>query len=316
VRTPRLSLFLFTLTLFLIYPASTPHGASTPATFAVATWNVHTGRGAVMSPSGAPFDMSTADCTDPARPKNAWGTGFFQEVLNADVAQDPAMVALGVQEAWGTCASVANIKAVLQWKAASPERGGIGLIARYGIIGPWDTWQIAIRNVAGATEDRWVVGGNVCVDPDCIRTVYMWTTHLQATTDEEWPQHVGRVLDVLSNQPLPHLFMGDINAWQNDQWSPRTNCGSSTAKMAEAITAIIRADYRDAWAATQRGEGWTATVDRPGCGAMRNGGAYKRVDYIWTRGLQPLSTTRIGVADPGAAAASDHVGVKAVIFAP
>jgi hypothetical protein len=86
--------------------------------------------------------------------------------------------------------------------------------------------------------------------------------------------------------------------------------------MAEAITNIIRADYHDAWAATQRGEGWTATVSRQGCGRDRNGGAYKRIDYIWARGLQALSTTRIGVVDPGAPAPSDHYGVKAVFFAP
>jgi hypothetical protein len=306
-------LFLLTPALFQIWADVPQPGvrATSPATFSVATWNVRSGMGSVPSGVVASFDMNTANCMDPLRPRNAWGMGFVQEHLELAVRQDARMVALGVQEGWGSCGNLRNIAATLQWPAVSPERGGVGMIARYGIIGPWDLWQIEFRNVAGAAEDRWIVGGNICIDRDCIRTVYMWTTHLSANIDEEWPQHVGRVLDWLASKPLPHLFMGDLNIWRIDEWSPATNCGNPTPAMATALSAIDRAGYRDAWAATQLGEGWTAMLSRPGCGAARDGGAYKRVDYIWSKGLQALSTIRVGLVQPGTPAPSDHFGVKA-----
>jgi hypothetical protein len=109
--------------------------------------------------------------------------------------------------------------------------------------------------------------------------------------------------------------MGDLNIWENNQWSPATNCGRPTQNMAAGLAAIARAGYRDAWLATQTGEGWTAALSRPGCGPARNGGAYKRVDYIWSKGLDAIRTTRIGVVADGTPAPSDHFGVKAEFYA-
>jgi endonuclease/exonuclease/phosphatase family metal-dependent hydrolase len=304
VLLPAAVIFLFWLSSFQI--------GRSQETFAVATWNIRSGYGAHSTPSGQPFAANTANCTDAALPRNAWGVGLVQQFLEADVRQDLQVVALGLQEAWGACGNVRNVAALLQWGTVSPERGGIGLIARHGILGPWETWQVEFRNVAGAPEDRWIVGGNVCIAVDCTRTVYMWTTHLAATIDAAWPMHVGKVLDWIERKPLPHLFMGDLNIWQNDQWSPQTNCGRATPPMAEALTRIILAGYVDAWAATQTNEGWTATLARSGCGPGRNGGAYKRIDYIWSKGLATLATARIGVVPGGAPAPSDHVGVKAL----
>jgi endonuclease/exonuclease/phosphatase family metal-dependent hydrolase len=310
LRSPHV--FIPAATIFLFWLLSFQIGRSEQTTFAVATWNIRGGHGAATAQPGEPFAANTANCTDATRPRNAWGLEFTQQFIETDIRQDPQVVALGLQEAWGTCGNLRNVAALLQWSTVSPEHGGVGLIARHGIVGPWDILQVEFRNVAGAPEDRWIVGGNVCVAVDCVRTVYMWTTHLAATIDAEWPQHVGRVLDWIERKPLPHLFMGDLNIWQNDQWSPATNCGRATPPMADALARIVLAGYIDAWAATQTGEGWTATIVRGECGPARNGGAYKRIDYIWSKGLDVLATTRIGVVPSGTPAPSDHLGVKAL----
>jgi hypothetical protein len=297
--------------VFLFWPiGGLPVEQDESVRFAVATWNVRSGYGAAAAEPGMPFDMNTSNCTDPLRPRNAWGIGFPQQFLEAEIRNDPRVVALALQEAWGSCGNARNIGNLLQWPATSPERAGVALIARYGIVGPWDMWQLEIKNV-GAAEDRWVIGGNVCVTPDCTSTAYMWSTHLAPLTDTEWPQHVDRLLDFLARKPLPHLFMGDLNIWQNDQWSPATSCGNPTGPMAEALDHIVRRGYVDAWGATQQGEGWTATVPRSGCGVDRAAGPYKRIDYIWSKGLQPVTTMRVGVVAPGAPSPSDHFGVKA-----
>jgi endonuclease/exonuclease/phosphatase family metal-dependent hydrolase len=232
-----------------------------------------------------------------------------QRVLEAEIRDDPDAVALGVQEAWGSCGNVRNIATLLGW-TASPERGGVGLITRFGIVGSWDLRQIEFRS-AGAPEDRWIVGANVCTAPDCVETVYMWSTHLAATSDDQWVAHVGKLLDWLQRRPTPHLFVGDLNIWENDGWSPQTNCGLATPAMSAALASIRLAGYGDAWAATQATPGWTATLSRPRCGPDGNGGAYKRVDYIWLKGLDALWTARFGIVPSGTDAPSDHYGVKA-----
>lgn len=308
--------FTLALVLFLFWLSSFHAGHTQSMVFAVATWNIRGGYGAAPARPDQPFDMNTANCTNPLAPRNAWGVGFVQPFLESDAQEDPQLVALGLQEAWGACGNLRNVAALLRWTTVSPERGGVGLIARYGIVGPWDMWQIEFKPVAGAPEDRWLIGGNVCVAPDCVRTVYMWTTHLSATLDAEWPRHVGKVLDWIERKPVPHLFMGDLNIWQNDDASPPTFCGRPTAPMADALARIAGAGYVDAWAATQPGEGWTATLLRPGCGPDRNGGAYKRIDYIWSKGLNAIATTRLGLVPDGGPAPSDHFGVKALFEVP
>jgi exonuclease III len=234
---------------------------------------------------------------------------MMQRVLESEIRDTADVVALGVQEAWGSCGNVRNIAALLGW-TASPERSGVGLITRYGIVGEWDLRQIEFRS-AGAPEDRWIVGANVCTAPDCVDAVYMWTMHLAATTDDQWMAHVGKVLDWLRRRPTPHLFLGDLNIWENDAWSPQTNCGRATLPMSAALASIRLAGYIDAWAATQSTPGWTATLSRTGCGPDGDGGAYKRIDYVWLKGLDALSTKRFGIVPGGTDAPSDHYGVKA-----
>lgn len=282
--------------------------------FSVATWNLRGGHGVTLPGGPAPFDMNSANCDDPLRPRNAWGLGLPQRVLDDAIAADPSVIALGVQEAWGACGNVRNVAARLGWTARSPERGGVGLIARHGIVGTWEAWQIEFRGVAGAPEDRWIVGANVCVTVDCTATVYVWVTHLSATIDEEWPGHAGKVIDWLSRRNEPHVLAGDFNIWQNDRWSPATNCGRATPPMAVALARLAAAGYTDAWTVARSGEGWTSTVGRTGCGADAAGSAYKRVDYVWSKGLEVAAAARFGMVPGGDPAPSDHLGVKATFY--
>jgi endonuclease/exonuclease/phosphatase family metal-dependent hydrolase len=277
----------------------------------VATWNIRSGHGVSGLLGNAPFDMNTKNCADASLPRNSWGVGFTQRFLQSEVGSDAEVVALGLQEAWGACGNVRNIAALLGWKAYTPERNGVGMIARHGIAGAWDHVRIDTKGIDGAKEDRWLVGGRICLVADCGQTMYMWTTHLAPATETGWPAHVGRMLAWLADKPRPHLFMGDLNLWQNDRWSPRTRCGDPTPSMGPALEKIVHAGYIDAWAATQQGPGWTGMTSRRGCGTDRNGGVYKRIDYIWSIGVRPIATTRLGIVPPGAPAPSDHLGLKA-----
>jgi endonuclease/exonuclease/phosphatase family metal-dependent hydrolase len=49
---------------------------------------------------------------------------------------------------------------------------------------------------------------------------------------------------------------------------------------------------------------------RNGCGTP-NGNLFKRIDYVYTKGLTAVSTTRIARAAPGGDAPSDHVALIA-----
>jgi endonuclease/exonuclease/phosphatase family metal-dependent hydrolase len=56
-------------------------------------------------------------------------------------------------------------------------------------------------------------------------------------------------------------------------------------------------------------------ASRPGCGQPR-GNLFKRIDYVFTKGLDVVSTTRFARPEPGADAPSDHAGVTAEIAWP
>jgi hypothetical protein len=102
----------------------------------VAYWNVRSGKGvSALAGYAAPF-VDTTNCTDATQPLNAWGAGAMQAELTKALG-DPAVVALGVSESWSNvCASPANIRQALGWKANTGEQNGVALIARFGFAGP------------------------------------------------------------------------------------------------------------------------------------------------------------------------------------
>lgn len=254
------------------------------------------------------FDHTTLNCTDSARPMNAWGVGLPQQELRK-IAVDGSVVALAVQEAWN-CGSPKQINQVLGFKTITREQQGVALAARYGFHGEPIYFRIDVPN------DRWMIGGDVCLDASCRRTVTMFSTHFGGKGDADNPIQAQAALDFLGRQHLPHLFMGDLNLQQVDRWNPRTKCTADDAPgNLDALGRIARAGYVDAWRATEAGEGWTGMASRHGCG-LPEGNLYKRIDYVFLRGLTPVSTVRFARAEPGADAPSDHAGLMAEVAIP
>src|SRR4051794_33006855 len=109
--------------------------ASDAQTFKIAQYNVQSGKG-IDELSGHTSSFARSDnCNmagdDLTQPLNAWGTGFFQQHGLGPIKNDPAVVALTVQEAWH-CASPERIRSELGWAAKSAEFNGTAIIARYG----------------------------------------------------------------------------------------------------------------------------------------------------------------------------------------
>ena len=296
--------------------AARPYAAPPGPRVTVATWNVRGGSGIGGWVGTAPFRSTTGNCTDRSAPLNAWGAGFIQPFITRDIAADPSVVAFATQEGWG-CARSSQMASLLTGWKASPERAGVNLFARHGIVGAWQEFQIEKKGVAGMREDRFLIGAEVCLTADCRRTAHIWSTHLAPADDAHWPVHVQKVLDYLATKPQPSILMGDLNLWKWDQWSPRVTCGAATAPMAKAYDLITRAGYVDAWATTETGPGWTGMTSRRAprgntyCGKDESGTPYKRIDYVFVKGMAPADTELFGFTGAGTPHPSDHLGVKA-----
>ena len=166
-------------------------------------------------------------------------------------------------------------------------------------------WCSRLSSIVAAIDD-WIVGGAVCLDAACSASVPMFSTHWTPAGNAFGPV-AQRTLDVLSGQPSPHVLLGDLNVYRIDPWNPEVPCtGADVGGRVEAIQRMDAAGYVDAWKTTQSGEGWTGMATRNGCG-VPNGNLFKRIDYVYTRNLRAVATTRLARAAPGADAASDHV---------
>lgn len=293
------------ISLFMAMPeAQVAPAVERVPTFKVATWNIRSGMG-IHGLGARGFDHRTLNCTDPSQPVNAWGIRIPQRYLES-IKADPAIVALAVQEAWN-CAKPRNVNAVLGFKTITREQQGVALAARYGFRGEPIYFRI------DETSDRWLIGGAVCLDAGCTRSVTMFSTHFGGRSDADNPVQARTALAFLAEQSAPHLFMGDLNLQQINRWNPKVRCTADNAPgNLEALTLIARAGYIDAWKATEDGEGWTGMASRPGCGSPE-GNLYKRIDYVFLRGLRPVATARFARVAPGADAPSDHAGLIAEV---
>jgi hypothetical protein len=267
--------------------------------FKVATWNIRSGMG-IRGFSTTSWSSDTLNCTDRSKPLNAWGIGLTQQELEK-IRDDQSIVAFATQEAWN-CGNPANINSVLGFKTMSGERNGTALAARYGFAsGPTYTKIMA---------DDWLVGGAVCLDAGCSDTMPVFSAHWSVPEDA-FGAAAQRTIEILGGQPVPHILLGDLNVYRVDAWNPSVPCtGPDVAGRVQAIMNMEAAGYADAWKTTQSGEGWTGMSTRNGCG-VPNGNLFKRIDYVYTKGLTAVSTTRIGRAAPGADAPSDHVALIA-----
>lgn len=283
---------------------ATAMAAGSSAPFKVATWNIRSGMG-IRGFATTHWASDTLNCTDRSKPLNAWGIGLPQAELSR-IREDASIVAVSLQEAWN-CGNPSNVNGVLGFASISEERNGTALAARYGFAsGPTYT------KVSG---NDWIVGATVCLDPACTSSVPMFAAHW-TVPNAEFPTVAARTLEVLAAQPSPHVLFGDLNVYRVDTWNPDVPCtGADVSGRVQAIERLEAAGYVDAWKATQGGEGWTGMASRNGCG-LPNGNLFKRIDYVYAKGLRPLSTTRIGRAAPGEDSPSDHVAVVAELALP
>src|ERR1044072_1434028 len=152
------------LLALLIAPSSAVSVFAGDATVKVAFWNVMSGKGVAALPGHLANFTNTANCNDPSQPLNAWGVGAMQAELTKALS-DPSVVALGVAESWGSvCASPANIRQALGWKANTAEHNGVGLVARYGLAGA-EQWQQLDTSLNTLPSDTaWVLRVPVCLN--------------------------------------------------------------------------------------------------------------------------------------------------------
>ncbi|MDQ3213687.1 MAG: endonuclease/exonuclease/phosphatase family protein [Acidobacteriota bacterium] len=252
------------------------------------------------------WSHDTLNCTDRSQPMNAWGMGLPQAQLER-IKSDPTIMALALQEAWN-CGAPQNVNGVLGFKTASRDRNGTALLARHGFAGPVQYHEIDAR------ARQWLIGGDVCLEAGCANTMPIYSVHFADTTEDGVPIQAQRVLEFLARRGGARIFMGDLNVHKTDTWNPKVRCTARDKPGAlRTIGMIEGAGYTDAWKATQNSEGWTGMASRPGCGSPA-GNLYKRIDYVYSSGLQTVSTDRFARAAPGGDAPSDHVGLIAELL--
>lgn len=273
---------------------------------AVAFWNIRAGQGIQpLRGHAATFGEGTS-CNDPNKPKNAWGVGLIQRELdrlnaNADI------VAIGLAEAW-FCASPENVRKALGWKQHTGERNGTGLVARYGFKGNAEWLQLDTSQNKSPGDTMWVVRTAVCVDARCGRTIDVYTTHWsgtgpqgQATSDKQ----AADTVRFTAASRGPHVLIGDLNVFEGPSVVCNQRPNNST------LNVLRGAGYVDVWAALHPNDpGYTGMLNRAGCGTPE-GAPWKRIDYVWSKGLTPVTIERFGIAPPGEGSPSDHAGIVA-----
>ncbi len=313
--TSRLSRSAYTCVFAIAMIAGRTFSADA-ATIKVAFWNVMSGKGvAALAGHAAPF-VNVTNCTDPTQPLNAWGVGATQAEL-AKIAADPSLVALGVNESWGSvCGSPENIRKALGWKARTSENNGVGLVARYGFAGPEQWLQLDTTLNASPGDTMWLLRIPVCLDSACSQSMPVYVTHWYGTGSNAATSYARQAQQTVAflnatAQGLPHVLIGDLNVWEGSTKVCNQNPSNG------ALPYLRDAGYLDAWL-TVRGstEGATGMANRAGCG-YPEGYAWKRIDYAWTLpGFQPTNIQRFAVTTPGDASPSDHYGIVVTLPNP
>ena len=289
------------------------------STFKVAYYNVQSGKGTAGLPGRSVHFATTSNCTDTSQPLNAWGTGFFQEHLRAALS-DPAIVALGVSEAW-PCATPSSLRQALGWNAHSGERNGVSLLARHGFAGPEEWVQLDTSLNVSPRDTMWVLRRPVCLDASCSASIDVFSAHWYAegVRTDDMVQYYQTLWESYSRQAMgtvaflqraggadPHILIGDLNTWEGSVFvceQEPVNAG---------LSYLRDAGYLDAWPLLHGGaEGFTGMLNRRGCGTPE-GYAWKRPDYVWSPAhYAPVAISRFGMVPPGDAAPSDHYGLIA-----
>jgi hypothetical protein len=313
VRLRAIAPFIVLAVVLII--ASAPGAAvAQTATFKLAFWNIQSGKGEPALPGNPVTFSDTSNCTDTTQPLNAWGKGVVQAHLQQSIANDPAIVALGLGEAW-PCASPEKVREALGWKSRSSERNGVAIVAKYGFAGAEEWVQLDTTLNTNPADTMWVLRQPVCLDSACTRSINVFTAHWYGTgTDKgtSYDRQAGQTVEFLQRAggAEPHVLIGDLNVWQGVQV-----CGQTPNDY--GVDRLQGAGYLDAWPLIHgAAEGATGMVNRAGCG-VPEGYTWKRIDYAWAPANFPaLGIERFGMTTPGTEAPSDHYGIIAEFTLP
>ncbi len=303
------------LLLFFFLAALAPlTAAAQTSTFKLAYWNIQSGKGEPALAGNPVTFTDTPNCTDSTQPLNAWGVGFVQAHLRDSIAADPAIVALGLGEAW-PCGSPENVRKALGWKSRSSERNGVAIVARFGFAGPEEWVQLDTSLNTNPADTMWVLRMSVCLDSGCTRAINVFTAHWYGTgtnRNTTFERQAQQTVDFLGRAGgvQPHVLIGDLNVWEGTSMCGQKPNGSGLAKLRTA-------GYLDAWPLVHgAAEGATGMTNRAGCG-VPEGYTWKRIDYAWSPANFPaLAITRFGTTTPGTEAPSDHYGIIAEFADP
>jgi hypothetical protein len=274
--------------------------------FAVAFYNIRSGKGIqpLRGAPTAPFAESDS-CSRSSPPLNAWGVGVVQRELAKSVRDDPAVVALGLAEAWH-CASPARVLDELGWKTTSDERNGTALLAKFGFAAEPRWRKLDTSRNKNPRDEMWVLGAPVCLDPGCAKSIDVYVTHWSGTGPDgpaTFDNQAQDTIALMAGSRRPHVLVGDLNVFEGD----RLVCGQRPNNT--TLGFLRRAGYVDAWPTLNgAAEGFTGMLNRAGCGAPL-GAPWKRIDYAWSKGATPIGIRRFGVVPPGHPAPSDHYGL-------
>jgi hypothetical protein len=281
--------------------------AQPPATFTIAFYNIRSGKGSQPLKGHAAAFAEADNCTDRSKPINAWGAGVVQRELTSHIGADDSVVALGLAEAWN-CAQPPAVRLALGWNTATDERNGTALVARFGIKGTPHWVQLDTSHNTNPKDTAWTLGTAVCTDKDCRQTIDVYVTHWAGTGPSAQDTYNGQARDTIAMMSAsrgPHVLVGDLNVFEGAARICRQSPNNTTLPVLRA------AGYADAWAALRPGNpGFTGMTNRAGCG-QPEGATWKRIDYVWSKGIAALSIDRFGLAPPGDAAPSDHYGLVA-----
>jgi endonuclease/exonuclease/phosphatase family metal-dependent hydrolase len=277
----------------------------------IAFYNIRSGEGIQPLRRHRVEFAETVNCDPKNGPVNAWGVGIVQRELTKSIANDEAVIALGLAEAWN-CAAPSKVREALGWKADSGEHNGTALAARYGFKGRVDWLQLDTSRNRNPRDTMWVARGRVCVTPSCEQSLDVYTTHWSGSGVDRlqiYDQQARDTLRFMEASVGPRVLVGDLNVFEGNAPVCDQTPNNTTLKL------LRSAGYVDAWPAVHRdAEGYTGMVNRAGCGTPE-GYVWKRIDYAWSRELTPVDVVRFGVRPPGDAAPSDHLGLIATYHA-
>jgi exonuclease III len=281
--------------------------AQTPAAFKIAFYNIRSGKGSQPLRGHAASFAETDNCTDRNKPVNAWGAGLVQRELTSRIGGDASVVALGLAEAWN-CAKPSAVRQALGWKTATDERNGTAIVARFGIKGSPRWLQLDTSRNTNPKDTAWALGSSVCLDDDCRGTIDVYVTHWAGTGPSAQSTYDSQARDtvaMMASSRRPHVLAGDLNVFEGTSRVCNQNPRNTT------LPILRDAGYDDAWTRLHPGDmGFTGMTNRARCG-QPEGATWKRIDYVWSKGIVATSIERFGITPPGDAAPSDHYGLVA-----